>query len=88
MKLHVLVRDPEVKLSFELDFYGVGQGQGQTFWDRGPVFLATRHLDVVEQGVVQWHRPVLVPSEGAAVVLRVVKDGVGRAMLDEITLGQ
>jgi hypothetical protein len=84
----VLVRDPTVQLSFEVDFYAVGQGQGATFWDRSPTFLVTRHYDVVEQGVLQWHRPVLVPSEGAAVVLRVVKDGAGRAMLDEITLGQ
>jgi hypothetical protein len=84
----VLVRDPEVQLAFDIDFYAPGQGQGDTFWDRKPVFLVTRHYDVIEQGVIGWHRPVLVPSEGAAVVLRVTKTGAGRAMLDEVTLGQ
>jgi hypothetical protein len=84
----VLVREPEVQLAFEVDFYAVGQMPGPTFWDRNPAFLVTRHYDVVEQGVVGWHRPVLVPSEGAAVVLRVIKNGKGHAMVDEITLGQ
>ncbi|HEY8076006.1 MAG TPA: hypothetical protein VIF62_17890 [Labilithrix sp.] len=84
----VLVRDPEVQLSFDLDFYGVGQMPGATFWDRNPTFLVTRHYDVVEQGVTTWHRPVLIPSEGAALVLRVTKNGAGRAMIDEVTLGQ
>ena len=84
----VLVRDPSATMAFELDFYAPGQVPGQTFWDRQPVFLLTRHIDIVEQGVTDFHRPVLIPSEGAAVVLRIVKDGTGHAMLDEITLGQ
>ena len=84
----LLVRDPSATMAFELDFYAPGQGQGDTFWDRQPVFLLTRHVDVVEQGVAQFHRPILIPSEGTAVVLRVIKDGTGRAMIDEITFGQ
>ncbi len=84
----VIVRDPSAKLAFDVEFYAIGQGQGRTFWDRGPTLLATRHIDIVEQGVLQFHRPVLVPSEGAALVLRITKDGTGRAMLDDITLGQ
>jgi hypothetical protein len=88
MYLHaVLARDPTATLAFECDFYAPGQGTGATFWDRDPVFLVTRHVDVLQQGVVSFGRYVLVPSEGAAVVLRVLKDGTGIAMFDEITLG-
>ena len=83
----VIVRDTTATIAFELDFYAPGSDPGKTFWDRSPVFLVTRHVDVVEHGVVSFHRSVLVPSEGAAVVLRVMKDGVGLAMLDEVTLG-
>jgi hypothetical protein len=83
----VITRHPSASISFQLDFYGAGQGTGPTFWDRGPTFLVTRQLDVVQQGVFQFARPVLVPSEGAAVILRIVKDGGGPAMVDELTLG-
>jgi hypothetical protein len=83
----VIVRDTTATMAFELDFYAVGSGQGATFWDRSPVYQVTRHVDVVEHGVVAFHRSVLVPSEGAGVVLRVLKDGTGLAMLDELTLG-
>ena len=83
----VIVRDLTATMAFDLEFYAEGQGSGETFWDRSPVFLVTRHIDVVEHGVVAFHRGVLVPSEGAALVLRVSKDGTGLAMFDELTLG-
>ena len=82
-----VVRDTTATMKFFVDFYAPGQSPGETFWDRSPVFLVTREIDVVEHGVVAFHRSVLVASEGAAVVLRVVKDGTGLAMLDELTLG-
>jgi hypothetical protein len=83
----VITRDPSATMRFELDFYAPGQASGQTFWDRSPVFLVTRTIDVTQQGTFRLSRPVLVPSEGAAVILRVVKDGGGPAMLDELELG-
>lgn len=83
----VITRDPSATLTFVLDFYAPGQASGATFWDRKPVFLVTRTLEVTQQGTFRFSRPVLVPSEGAAVVLRVVKDGGGPAMLDEVELG-
>jgi hypothetical protein len=83
----VITRDPSATMTFELDFYAPGQASGQTFWDRSPVFLVTRTIPVNQQGTFQFARPVLVPSEGAAVILRVVKDGGGPAMLDELELG-
>jgi hypothetical protein len=83
----VALRDPSASLSFELDFYAPGPGASGTFWDKMPIFLVTRSVDVLQQGVFSFHRQVLLPSESAAVVLRVVKDGEGRVMLDEVTLG-
>jgi hypothetical protein len=83
----VITRDPSASMSFQLDFYAPGQAAGPTFWDRQPVFLITRTIDVTQQGTFRFTRPVLVPSEGAAVILRVVKDGGGPAMLDELELG-
>jgi hypothetical protein len=81
------VRDAEVSLHVQFDFYAPGQAQGETFWDRQPVFLVTRDVDVFELGVAKIHREVLIPSEAAAVVVRLVKEGDGRAMVDEFTLG-
>lgn len=83
----VITRDPSATMTFQLDFYAPGQSQGATFWDRDPVFLVTRMVPVTQQGTFQFSRPVLVPSEGAAVILKVVKDGGGPAMLDELELG-
>jgi len=82
-----IVRDAEVSLHVELDFYAPGSQPGETFWDRAPVFLLTRDIDVFELGVAKIHREVLIPSEAAAIVVRLVKDGDGRAMVDEFTLG-
>ncbi|MFI5297077.1 MAG: hypothetical protein ACHREM_03185 [Polyangiales bacterium] len=83
----VLTRDPSATMRFELDFYSPGQAAGATFWDRAPVFLVRRSIDVTQIGTFIFARPVLVPSEGAAVILRVVKEGGGPAMLDELEFG-
>lgn len=83
----VVTRDPSATMRFELDFYAPGQAAGATFWDRAPVFLARRSIDVTQTGTFVFSRPVLVPSEGAAVILRVVKEGGGPAMLDELEFG-
>jgi hypothetical protein len=85
--LAAVLRDAGAQLHLELDFYAPGSASGATFWDRSPVFLVTRNVDVFELGVFTMHRQVLIPSEAAAVVVRIVKDGSGRAMIDEFTLG-
>jgi hypothetical protein len=82
-----ILRDPEVTLRFEFDFYAPGSTTGDTFWDRDPVFLVTRSVDVFEHGTAVVHREVLIPSEAAGLVVRIVKEGSGRAMVDELTLG-
>lgn len=82
-----MVRDANVTMRFEFEFYAPGSASGATFWDRAPVLLKTRVDDVFEVGVFHFRRDVLVPSEGAAVIVRIVKEGSGRAMVDELTMG-
>jgi len=82
-----VVRDAGVTLRFELEWYAPGSATGRTFWERSPVFLDKRVYDITEEGVHRIHRTVLIPSESAAVLFRIVKEGNGRAMVDELTLG-
>ena len=82
-----IVRDAGVTLQIELDFYAPGGAPGPTFWERSPVLLLGRSVDVYELGVARIHREVLIPSEAAGVVVRLVKTGNGRAMVDEFSLG-
>jgi hypothetical protein len=82
-----VVRDDGVGLRFELDWYAAGQGFGKTFWDRSPTLLEHRELPVWESGVNEVKRPVIIPSEAGALVLRIVKEGSGKAIVDELTLG-
>jgi hypothetical protein len=82
-----MTRDAAVTLHFEFTFYAPGSAPGATFWDRSPVLLAKREVDVPDLGVFRFARDVLVPSEGAAVIVRIVKEGNGRAMVDEFTFG-
>ena len=82
-----ILRDAGVTLRLEFEFYAPGSAPGATFWERSPVFLVKRSVDVFELGVFTAHREVLIPSEAAAVVVRIVKEGSGRAMIDEFTLG-
>lgn len=81
-------REPGASLRFELEWYAPGEGFGKTFWDRAPVKLDTRVYDVWEDGVVKIQRTVLVPSESAALILRVIKEGTGKVVVDELTLSR
>lgn len=82
-----ILRDADVTMHFEFDFYAPGSAPGATFWDRSPVFLVERSVDVFELGVFVAHREVPIPSEAAAVVVGIIEEGNGRAMIDEFTLG-
>ncbi|MGZ3449790.1 MAG: hypothetical protein ACXVEF_09340 [Polyangiales bacterium] len=82
-----MLRDAEVSLTFEFAFFAPGSAPGATFWDRSPVPLATRTVEVPNVGVFNFQRDVLVPSEGAAVIVRIIKEGSGRALVDEFTFG-
>lgn len=82
-----VVRDPNVSIHIECAFFAPGQAPGATFWDRAPVPLAKRENDVFELGVFRLRRDVLVPSEGAAMILRITKEGSGHAIIDELTFG-
>ncbi len=83
-----IVRDAGANLRFELEWYAPGQGIGKTFWDRSPVMLDTRVETVWEEGVQRIRRTIAVPSESAALILRIVKEGSGTVIVDELTLGR
>jgi hypothetical protein len=81
--------DPSVKLRFELQWFAAGPGVGATFWDRQPSALETTSFDVWESGASNVRRTVLIPSEAAALVFRVVKDSKqdAQVMVGDLTLG-
>ena len=83
-----IARDPGATPRFELEWYAPGEGFGKTFWDRAPVKLDTRVYDVWETDVVHIQRTVLVPSESAAVIVRIVKEKTGQVIVDELTLSR
>jgi hypothetical protein len=83
-----IVRDPGATITFEMEWYAPGIGIGKTFWDRAPTLLDTRTYPIWEDDVVRIQRTVLVPSESAALILRIVKTGTGRAIVDELTLSR
>lgn len=81
-----LFRDSTVTLRFELDWYVAGLERGATFWDRKPVYLSSTVLPIFEEGGMPIHRDFIVPSEATGVIVRLIKDGSGRAMIDDLTV--
>jgi len=82
-----LVRDASATLRFEIDWYASGENPGDTYWDRGPVLLDSRGFEVGQTGVFLLDALVSAPSlEASGAVIRVVKEGTGRAILDELYL--
>ena len=75
-------------LRVELDWYVAGAGDGPTYWDREPLLVDTRGFEVDDRGVFELEELVSTPSlEVSGLALRIVKDGEGMAMVDEIALG-
>lgn len=76
-------------LRVELDWYVAGAGAGPTYWDREPLLVDTRGFEVEDSGVFALEELVSTPSlEVSGLALRIVKDGEGTAIVDEVTLGQ
>ena len=74
-------------LRFELDWYVAGSGEGPTYWDREPLLIDTRGFEVEESGVFALEELLSTPSlEVSGLALRIVKDGEGIAMIDEVKL--
>lgn len=85
-----IVRDAAATLRVEIAWYGAGPGIGKTFWDRQPTLLEPpKSYDIWEEGSNRVRRTILVPSEGAAFVLRIVKDSSSPAtvMVGDLTIG-
>jgi hypothetical protein len=82
-----IFRDPSAQLHVDFDFYAPGSGAGDTFWDRGPVLLSTETVPAESVGSYVLHRHVNVPSESAAFVIHLVREGDGRAFVDELSVG-
>jgi hypothetical protein len=82
-----VARDPQATLELELDWYVAGAGSGATYWDRQPVLVGRRGIAVGASGVFAIDEQVSTPTpEVSGLVLRIVKDGEGRAIIDEISL--
>ncbi len=74
-------------LRVELDWYVAGAGEGPSYWDREPLLVDSRGFDVSESGVFALEELVSTPSlEVSGLALRIVKDGDGMAIIDEINL--
>lgn len=74
-------------LRFELDWYVAGDGAGATYWDRDPVLIDSRTTPVDEGGVFAMEELVSTPSpEVTGLALRIIKEGSGTAIVDEVTL--
>jgi hypothetical protein len=87
--LRAAVARDGASMRFELDWYVAGSGAGATYWDREPILVDTRAFDLDDSGVFAVEELISTPSlEVSGLALRVVKDGEGLAMIDEITLGE
>jgi hypothetical protein len=74
-------------MRFELEWYVAGQEEGPTYWDRAPVAVDTRAVAIEDAGVFALEELVSTPSlEVSGLVLRVVKEGEGVAVIDEVSL--
>jgi len=95
--LHLLEREllleaaiacgPGVSLRFELNWYAQGSAAGATFWATQPQLIDSRPLTVDQTGVFQFKKLTASPSlEAQGLVFRIVKEGAGQALVDEIHL--
>ena len=85
--LQAAVAREGASIRFELDWYVAGSGEGATYWDRAPVLVDTRGFEVDESGVFALEELLSTPSlEVSGLALRIVKEGDGLAIIDEINL--
>ncbi len=74
-------------LRFEFDWYVAGSAAGATYWDREPLLVDTRGFEVDQRGVFALEELLSTPSlEVSGLALRIVKEGDGMAIIDEVNL--
>jgi hypothetical protein len=84
-----MVRRGGAALRVELDWYVAGAGDGPTYWDREPILVDSRGFAVDRRGVFLLEELISSPSlEVSGLALRLVKEGQGTAMVDEVSLSQ
>ena len=82
-----MVRRGGATLRLELDWYVAGGGEGPTYWDREPLLVDQRATSIDQRGVFELEELVSTPSlEVSGLALRIVKDGDGTAVVDEVSL--
>ncbi|MBI3074279.1 MAG: hypothetical protein HYY84_19390 [Deltaproteobacteria bacterium] len=89
-----VVVDPGVTVRFEIEWYSNSDGSSAiwqsddiTYWQRGPVSLGVRAVSTDESKAHRLNKLVSSPTVTATgLELRIVKEGAGRAIVDEISL--
>ena len=89
-----VVVDPGVTVRFEIEWYknsdgssAIWQSDDITYWQRGPVSLGVRSVSADDNKVRRLEKLVSSPTLSATgLELRIVKEGSGRAIIDEISL--
>jgi hypothetical protein len=80
----VTYRLEPVTLAFEIDWYAAGTGEGATYWDKDPVLLRNDAFDQPCEGVCRLEAKLAPPSETTGMILRIIKENEGTAIVDEV----
>jgi hypothetical protein len=91
-----VVVDPGVTVRFELEWYRNSDGASATFqsddityWQRGPVSLGVRSVATDDSKARRLSKLLSTPTlEATGLELRIVKEGSGRAIIDELSLSE
>lgn len=89
-----VVVDPGVTVRFEIEWYRNADGSSVmtysddiTYWQRGPVSLGVRAVSTDDIKVRRLKKLVSSPTLTATgLELRIIKEGAGRAIVDEVSL--
>jgi hypothetical protein len=80
------LREGEAVLVLELHWYrAIGDRPPPGYWDQQPALVRIDRYKVEATGLHRFRTLTSVPSEVGGLALRVVKDGPGRAWLDELS---
>ena len=84
--LNATVLREEASLRFELHWYRALPASVTDYWGAAPALLRIDRLTVDAAGLSRYRGLVALPSEAGGLVLRIVREGDGRAWVDELLL--